>query len=66
MTTVAEITGAVKRLPEKDLARFRKWFVGYDAAAWDRQLEADVAAGRLDALASEALREHKAGRTTSL
>jgi hypothetical protein len=66
MTTVAEITGAVKRLPKKDLARFRKWFVGYDAAAWDRQLEADVTAGRLDALASEALREHKAGRTTSL
>ena len=32
MTTVAEITGAVKRLPKKDLARFRKWFVGYDAA----------------------------------
>jgi len=66
MTTVAEITGAVKRLPKKDLARFRKWFVEYDAAAWDKQLEADVAAGRLDALANEALREHKAGRTTNL
>ena len=66
MTTVAEITGAVKRLPQKDLARFRKWFVEYDAAAWDRQLEADVAAGRLDALASEALREHRTGRTTNL
>jgi hypothetical protein len=66
MTTVAEITGAVKRLPKKDLARFRKWFVEYDAAAWDKQLEADVAAGRLDALANEALREHKAGRATNL
>jgi hypothetical protein len=48
------------------LARFRKWFVEYDAAAWDKQLEADVAAGRLDALANEALREHKAGRATNL
>lgn len=66
MTTVAEITGAVKRLPKKDLARFRKWFVGYAAAHWDKQLEADVAAGRLDALAREALREHRAGRTTTL
>jgi hypothetical protein len=66
MTTVAEITGAVKRLPKKDLARFRKWFVEYDAAAWDKQLESDVAAGKLDAIAREALREHKAGRTTSL
>jgi len=66
MTTVAEIAGAVKRLPKKDLARFRRWFAEYDAAAWDRQLEADVAAGKLDALANEALREHKAGRTINL
>ena len=66
MTTVAEITGAVKRLPKKGLARFRKWFVEYDAAAWDKQLESDVAAGKFDAFAREALREHKAGRTTSL
>ena len=29
MTTVAEITGAVKRLPKKELARFRKWFAEY-------------------------------------
>ena len=66
MATVAEITGAVKRLPKKDLARFRKWFAQYDAAAWDAQLETDVAAGRLDALAREALREHRAGRTSEL
>ena len=66
MTTVAEIAGAVRRLPKRELARFRKWFVEYDAAAWDKQLEADVAAGRLDALASEAIREHKTGRTTNL
>jgi hypothetical protein len=66
MTTAAEITGAVKRLPKKDLARFRKWFVQCDAAAWDKQLESDVAAGKLDAFACEALREHKAGPKTSL
>ncbi len=66
MTTVAEISGAVKRLPKKDLARFRKWFADYDAAAWDKQLEADVAAGRLDALVREARRDLKAGRTTPL
>lgn len=50
----------------EDLARFRKWFAEYDAAAWDRQLEQDVKAGRLDALGREALREHRAGRTTTL
>ena len=66
MTTVAEITGAVRRLPKRDLARFRKWFAEYDAAVWDRQVEQDVAAGRLDALAREALRDLGAGRTTDL
>jgi hypothetical protein len=66
MTTVEQITGAAKRLPKKDRARFRKWFVDYDAAVWDRQVEQDVAAGRLDALAREAIRDHQAGRTREL
>lgn len=66
MTTVAEITGAVKRLPKRELARFRKWFAEYDAAAWDRRLESDADAGRLDALVREAQRDHRAGRTNTL
>lgn len=56
MTTVTEITGAVRQLPKRELARFRKWFAEYDAAAWDQQLNRDVAAGRLDKLAREAER----------
>jgi hypothetical protein len=66
MTTVEQITGAVKRLPTKDLARFRKWFAEYDAAVWDRQLEQDGSAGRLDVLTRAALRSHRAGRTRAL
>src|SRR3989304_4919832 len=45
MTTVEQITGAVRRLPKRELARFRKWFAEYDAAVWDRQFEQDAAAG---------------------
>lgn len=66
MTTVAEISGAVKRLAKKDLAKFRKWFAEYDAAVWDRQLESDANAGKLDALIREAQRDHRARRTTTL
>jgi hypothetical protein len=66
MTTVAEIPGAVKRLPKRDLARFRKWFVEYDAVVWNRQLETDAAAGRLHAMIREAQRDHRAGRTKAL
>ena len=47
------------------LARFRTWFAEYDATVWYRQLEQDVAAGRLDKFAREALRDHKAGRAPS-
>ena len=66
MTTVGEITGAVKRLPKRDLAKFRRWFADFDAAIWDREFQEDVAAGRLDKLAREALRDDRAGRTTEL
>lgn len=66
MTTVAEIRVAVERLPKRELARFRKWFAEYDAAAWDRQLQADTDAGRLDALIREARADHRAGRTKAL
>ena len=66
MTTVAEISGAVRRLPKRELARFRKWFAEYDAALWDDQIERDVAAGRLGKLVAEAKRDLKAGRTTAL
>jgi DNA repair photolyase len=66
MTTVDEISRAVKRLPKKELARFRKWFAEYDATAWDRQLETDAQAGKLDTLIREAQRDHRAGRTKPL
>ena len=66
MTTVADISVAVKRLPKRELARFRKWFADYDAAVWDRQLATDVQTGKLDALVREAQRDHRAGRTKSL
>ena len=31
--------------------------------AWDREIERDAAAGKLDQLAEDALREHRAGKT---
>lgn len=64
--TLNELENAVAGLSAEDLARFRAWFVEFDSAAWDRQLEQDVAAGKLDSLADEALREHKSGDTSEL
>jgi hypothetical protein len=65
MSTVEEIEDAVRRLSSQELAAFRAWFTQLDAAAWDRQIEEDVAAGRLDALADEALNDLREGRCTN-
>jgi hypothetical protein len=54
MSTVQEIKDAVQQLPPDELAASRAWFAEFDAAAWDRQFEADVAAGRLEKFADEA------------
>ncbi len=61
MSTVAEIEAAVRKLSREDLRAFRRWFDDFDAEAWDRQFEEDVKAGRLDALADEALRDLREG-----
>lgn len=66
MTTIQEIESAVSGLSREDLSAFRVWFQEFDAEAWDRQLKADMAAGRLDRLADEALRDLREGRCTDL
>ncbi len=64
MSKVEDLERQVKDLSPKKLAAFRKWFIAYDSEAWDRQLEQDVLAGKLDALADKALRDHAAGKST--
>jgi hypothetical protein len=66
MSTLHELETAVTDLSPDDLKAFRDWFAAFDAKVWDRQLEDDVRAGRLDALADEVLREHREGRSTEL
>jgi hypothetical protein len=61
-----DIENAVAGLPPDELAKFWAWFVEFDADAWDQQIEEDIRAGRLDALADEALQDHREGRTTEL
>ena len=60
--TRIEIERAVEQLSPEELAKFRQWFLEFDAAAWDAQIEADAAAGKFDALAEESLTEYRAGK----
>ena len=64
MSTIEQIEDAVRRLSSGELAEFRRWFAEFDGILWDRQIEEDVAAGRLDALADEALSDLREGRCT--
>jgi len=67
MSTVTEIIEAVKSLGVEEKGEFlaRLNEVDFDDA-WDRQIEADAQAGRLDALWQQALHDIKAGRTKPL
>jgi hypothetical protein len=64
MTSVQEIEAAVERLAPEQMAQFRAWFEAFDASEWDRRIEQDVTAGRLDWLANEGLEDLSAGRCT--
>jgi hypothetical protein len=66
MNTVQAIEEAIRQLSPEDLAALRTWFVAFDAEQWDQQFEEDVAAGRLDALAQEAIQDLREGRCTDL
>lgn len=57
MSKLEALERRISALSAEELAEFRRWFAEFDAAAWDRQIEQDVKAGKLDALADEALRD---------
>lgn len=66
MSKLEQIEKAVAELSPEELASFAEWFAELQAERWERQIEEDARAGRLDKLAEEALARHRAGRTRPL
>jgi hypothetical protein len=66
MTRLEKIEREIKALGPQDLARFRAWFVDYEAANWDAKIEVDATAGRLDTLADRAFAAHRSGHTRAI
>ena len=64
MTNVEEIEEAIERLPREDFCRLIDWIRERFGDAWDREIEQDLEAGRLEHLAGEALAEYRSGQTT--
>jgi hypothetical protein len=66
MTKVEAIEHEVQKLTSEELAAFSDWFSEYAWQAWDKELEDDIAAGKLDKFAAEVLEEHKRGMTREI
>jgi len=66
MTNVEAVEKEIEKFTPTELAEFRRWYANFDADAWDEQIEADAASGKLDALAEEALAEYEAGKAREI
>ena len=64
--SVDELEVVVSHLSPEELTRFSEWFEEFLAEQWDRQIEADALAGRLDAAGQRADDDFEAGRCTPL
>lgn len=69
MRTVAEIKQDILALPKSEYVELVEWLYERSECEWeewDRQLEADVAAGKLDFLKEKALEAKRNGTLTNL
>lgn len=66
MSKIEQIEREIQELTPEELAAFRKWFLEFDAVVWNRQIEEDARAGRLDTLADKAIKDFKSGRSSEL
>jgi hypothetical protein len=66
MTELEKIEESVTALPDNEFWQFADWFAELKAARWDKQIEDDLKAGKLDGLISDAKVEIAAGRVKPL
>ena len=66
MSNVQELEMAVSQLSANELFQFSEWFEEFVADQWDKKIEADILAGRLDAAGKRADDEFLAGRASPL
>ena len=62
MSIIQEIEMAVSQLSANELFHFSEWFEEFVADQWDIKIEADILAGRLDAVGKRADDEFLAGQ----
>ena len=66
MATVTEIKEAILTLPQEEFDQLIEWLYELEDLEWDRQLEADASAGRLDFLRAQAEKAKRSGTLEDL
>ena len=66
MTRVEAIEEEVEKLSPEEFSELRDWILERDWERWDRQIERDAAAGRLEPLFERALQAHREGKTREM
>ena len=66
MSDLEELEHKIKNLPTEELSKFRAWFIEFDHLLWDKQIEADSKAGRLNGLVSDARADYQAGKAREI
>jgi hypothetical protein len=61
MSNLEQIEAAILSLPSSEFERLKLWLLDLDYDRWDEQLEQDVADGKLETLAQEAIAEFESG-----
>lgn len=64
--SIQELENAIRQLSNEDFAKLAHWVDEYRAEKWDREIEDDIRAGRLDTAARRADEDFDAGRCTAL
>lgn len=63
---IREIESAIAQLPPSEIAKLAEWFYEFQAQVWDKQIEREVRAGRLDSLVEQAEHKFKSGQCEPL
>ena len=66
MSRLEQIERSVEALSDEEMKAFAEWFTELQADRWDRQIEEDAKAGRLDKFLAKARAEIKAGKIKPL
>ena len=66
MSKVDELKAEIERLPGEEFAELFRWLSEKDWERWDKEIEADSQAGRLDFLVREAGEEKATGTLKDL